>query len=327
MRLSRRDASRFTSKKTGPADGLGEEGWPARDECSAARSNDRTTNAIIMYKILGADQKEYGPISADALRQWIAEGRISGQTLAQADGSAGWKPLSEFAEFGPALAAKGAAPGSRSPVVPGSAPAVPPSNPRSGLAITSLVLGLMSFIGCSIVTGIPAIISGHIALKRSRKSPQQFGGGGLAVGGLVLGYLSLAFLPILAGLMLPALAKAKAKDKAQRISCVNNMKQIGLAARLWANDHGEKFPPDFLSMSNDLSSPKVLTCPGDGSKTKAMDWSAFGSANVSYEYLEPGIAVNGAAQAVVFQCPIHGSVGMGDGSVQMGNQRGGGRRR
>jgi uncharacterized protein DUF4339 len=53
-----------------------------------------------MYKIIGADQKEYGPISADQIRQWIAEGRVDGQTVACAEGTQDWKPLRLFPEFG-----------------------------------------------------------------------------------------------------------------------------------------------------------------------------------------------------------------------------------
>jgi hypothetical protein len=272
-----------------------------------------------VYKILGADQKEYGQIGADVVRQWITEGRVTGQTSAQAEGSAEWKPLSQFAEFAPAFAAKGAAPSLQPPVAPGALPPAFGSKPEKGLAITSMVLGIVSFVGCTVFTGIPAIITGHIALNRTRKSPQQFGGGGLAVAGLVLGYASLAVFPILAGLLLPALAKAKAK--AQQITCISYMKSIGFAARIWSNDHGEKFPPDFQSMSNELVTPKILVCPGDGSRIKAVDWSSLSPGNVSYEYLEPGIAEKGAEQTIVFRCPIHGSIGLGDGSVQMGNQR------
>jgi len=272
-----------------------------------------------MYKILGADQKEYGPASADQIRQWIAEGRANGQTQVREEESSGWRSLSELHEFGAALAAKAAAPSAVPAVGP---PLIPPplisSHPRSsGLAITSLVLGLLSFVGCSIIAGIPAIITGHIAHNRSRKAPQQFGGGGLAIAGLVMGYLSLAFLPILAGMLLPALAKAK--GKAQQIQCVNNMKQIGLAALLWASDHDGKFPPDFASMSNELGSPKLLVCPGDSSKTVASNWPELGPENVSYEYAEPGYdEKSGQPETVVFQCPIHGNVGLGDGSVQGG---------
>ncbi len=56
-----------------------------------------------MYKIIGGDQKEYGPISADQIRQWITEGRLNAHTKAQAEGSPDWKPLSEFLEFAEAL--------------------------------------------------------------------------------------------------------------------------------------------------------------------------------------------------------------------------------
>jgi hypothetical protein len=52
-----------------------------------------------MYKIIGADQKEYGPVSAEHLRQWIKEGRVNAQTLARPEGETEWKPLSAFAEF------------------------------------------------------------------------------------------------------------------------------------------------------------------------------------------------------------------------------------
>lgn len=52
-----------------------------------------------MYKIIGGDQKQYGPISADDVRRWILEGRLNGQTLAWVEGSPEWKPLASFPEF------------------------------------------------------------------------------------------------------------------------------------------------------------------------------------------------------------------------------------
>ncbi len=52
-----------------------------------------------MYKVIGADGQQYGPISANQLRQWVAEGRAVPQTLAQVEGSAEWKPLASFPEF------------------------------------------------------------------------------------------------------------------------------------------------------------------------------------------------------------------------------------
>jgi len=56
-----------------------------------------------MYRIIGADQKEYGPVSADQLRRWIAEGRASGASLIRPEGATEWQPLSAFPEFADAL--------------------------------------------------------------------------------------------------------------------------------------------------------------------------------------------------------------------------------
>ena len=52
-----------------------------------------------MYKIIGADGKEYGPVTADQLKQWIAEGRVNAQTRVLLEGTTDWKPLSAFPEF------------------------------------------------------------------------------------------------------------------------------------------------------------------------------------------------------------------------------------
>src|SRR5437667_12688788 len=70
-----------------------------------------------MYKIIGADQKEYGPVSADQINAWILEGRANGQTQVQPEGSAEWRPLSTFPEFAGVFAATAATATSLSPDV------------------------------------------------------------------------------------------------------------------------------------------------------------------------------------------------------------------
>jgi uncharacterized membrane protein len=61
-----------------------------------------------MYKIIGGDQKQYGPVSTDEVRAWIADGRLNAQSLAWVEGAADWKPLGSFPEFADALRAKAA---------------------------------------------------------------------------------------------------------------------------------------------------------------------------------------------------------------------------
>jgi hypothetical protein len=63
-----------------------------------------------MYKIIGGDQKQYGPVSADEVRHWIADGRLNAQSLAWAEGTADWKPLGSFSEFADALRTQAAPP-------------------------------------------------------------------------------------------------------------------------------------------------------------------------------------------------------------------------
>ena len=52
-----------------------------------------------MYKIIGADKKEYGPVSTEQLREWIQQGRVGAQTLAQAEGQLDWRPIIAFPEL------------------------------------------------------------------------------------------------------------------------------------------------------------------------------------------------------------------------------------
>ena len=110
-----------------------------------------------MYKIIGADQKEYGPISIDQMRQWITEGRINAQTLVWSEASGNWKPLSAYEEL------TGLAPAAGGPTIAPTTP--PPRTAFTGGAATAqprppnyLVQAILVTLCCCLPFGIAAIV-------------------------------------------------------------------------------------------------------------------------------------------------------------------------
>jgi len=145
-----------------------------------------------MYKIQGADQNEYGPVTAEQVRQWIAEHRLNAQSMARLEGEEGWKPLAQFPEFAASLAppppaASAQVPATIAPLSP-LARTVPRTNP---MALTGLIMGLMTVcFGWCCCYGLPfnilGIIFSSIGLSQINKNPQIEKGRGMAIAGLVL---------------------------------------------------------------------------------------------------------------------------------------------
>jgi hypothetical protein len=224
-----------------------------------------------MYKILGGDGKEYGPVSADVLRQWIAQGRAIASTKVQPEGSADWIPLSQLPEFASSLASI-SAPHRPLQSQPGS---------TSGLAIASLVCGALGLFVC--VTSPVGMVLGIMAQSQIKKSNGQIKGSGLAIAGIVLSAITcvLFVIGVFAGMMIPALARAK--GKAQEINCMNNLKQLGLGVKMYASANNGQFPyaTNWCDAINSfVGSAKAFQCPaaqtGQGQSSYAFNASLSG---------------------------------------------------
>src|SRR5437867_6430884 len=115
-----------------------------------------------MYRIIGVDGREYGPVSPEQLRQWIAQGRANAQSQVKAEGAADWQTLASLPEFAADLPVTASAP---APLI-----AAPPTAAKtSGLAVSSLVLGILGVLSCGL-TALVGLILGIVALARINRS-------------------------------------------------------------------------------------------------------------------------------------------------------------
>lgn len=98
-------------------------------------------------------------------------------------------------------------------------------------------------------------------------------------------------------------SRSNTRRRALRIQCMMNLRQTGLAFRIWEGDHGNEYPMavsetnggtmefvtggnefrHFQAMSNELSTPRILVCPADPEiQTPATNFTAFSNSNISY---------------------------------------------
>jgi prepilin-type processing-associated H-X9-DG protein len=280
-----------------------------------------------MYKVRGIDQKEYGPVSAEVVQRWIKEGRANGQTLLQAEGSNEWKPAAQFPEFSAALAAGRSA---TAPPIPEGLPPIPRTagSRLSGLAIASLVLGVLALPTCGI-TGFIGLPMGLVALRRIRQSKGQLTGRGLALAGIgVSAVFLMAGLGIQTGLWWPMIQREKAQR--QSMGCRAHLQELGQALRKYANDHGDRYPfatnwCDVLRGRDD--SPQAFVCPAASAgprstyaynaKLSGLEEPQVTPKTVMLFEIEGGWNVSGGPD-LMLQRPRHGSqnVCFADGSVE-----------
>jgi len=163
----------------------------------------------------------------------------------------------------------------------------PPAVPEaSGLAVASLVAGILSFLCVGPLASIPSVIMGHIALSRIKRDPQAVGGSGMATAGLILGYVNIVIVAILIVVLAPTMAiflpaLTRPQEASRRASCANNLKQMGIVFKMFANENDGSLWPElspepgrlmFANQGTNLTTPvfpelltdtSILVCPSD----------------------------------------------------------------
>ncbi|MEY2410721.1 MAG: hypothetical protein QOF48_3391 [Verrucomicrobiota bacterium] len=147
--------------------------------------------------------------------------------------------------------------------------------------------------------------------------------------GAVLVLPAVGVTAFAAGLLLPAVAKAK--SRAQSISSVSNLKQLGLAARIYAGDHGDKLPPAATwcdAIHENVMSDKPYKAPNDSTpgrcsyaynaKLSGMPESKVSPETVMFFEADAGWNTSGGIELLVARPRQNGVyvIGLADGSVQ-----------
>jgi len=190
-----------------------------------------------MYRIIGADGKEYGPISVDQLKQWIAEGRANAQTRVLPEGQTEWRTLAEVPELAALLA------GPVPTFTPGPAPAAFPApaagdpaqlvnGPAIGLIIAAVVGFLWQAFNLVLRFGFSAL-----AARQSADQPwANMLSGTLGLIGAVIGILTTGII-IFGALKMKNLENyglAVAASIIAMVPCISPCCLIGLPIGIWA---------------------------------------------------------------------------------------------
>jgi hypothetical protein len=226
-----------------------------------------------MQIYIGRDGQREGPFTIEEVRARIAQGQARPDDLAWYDGAPGWMPLREV-------------PGLQQPVatvVPPAIPSPPPPIPRPSvgipgpitaqqpqetLAIVSLVLGILGLVAIPFIASIPGVVCGHMALGKIKRAAGTLGGRGLAIGGLVTGYLGIVICLAIAAVIaiaVTAVVKSAGPFKQQVTSGIETFAAVASATQIhasctaYAAANDGKFPPTlealvptYLSDAEDL---------------------------------------------------------------------------
>lgn len=252
------------------------------------------------------DKQMMGRYSELDIRYGLAEGKFHGSDIGWCAGMEEGLPLDELI-----------APGNKplSPRKPGTAEAVSAahvhqtrrpgaSRPRgtSAMAVFAFLTGVLSLLTCGLL-GVGAVITlimGHVALSRIGKSDGRLAGRGVAVCGLVMGYLSLILMVLITAVMLlPAFTDFReqvSREFFTGVKSVKNAQSIVLACQQYAAEHEGRFPENLEVLVQELyiKNPDILTDPLLKSNSQ-----------IGYEYLGEGMKASDPGDAIVLRGKSH----------------------
>jgi hypothetical protein len=184
-----------------------------------------------MYRIIGSDEKEYGPITIEQVRQWIAEGRANAQTRVLVEGTTVWKTLGELPEFGLGTPSR--------PEVLSSYAATPQvadpnlvSGPATGLIVVA-VLGFLAQVGGLVMNTAFA----SMAAQQTQNVPWAgMMSGTAAIAGAIIGIIT-SVLVLVGGLKMKKLESyglVMTASIVAMIPCISPCCLVGLPIGIWA---------------------------------------------------------------------------------------------
>jgi competence protein ComGC len=155
-----------------------------------------------------------------------------------------------------------------------------PQPKTSALAIWSLVLSILGLVLLLVCIGplfaIPGVICGHLAYSRIKRSSGTLASQGMALAGLITGYVSIGLSVLLVPMMLAIAIPnfVKARETAQMNACINNLRMIDAAKQEWALENSKKntdtpTQADLTHLKNGQSfkNGQFPTCPAGGTYT------------------------------------------------------------
>jgi hypothetical protein len=144
-----------------------------------------------IYKIIGNDGQEYGPVTGEQIRAWIAEGRVDRRTPVFVDGAKDWTFFGLLPEFTNCFAASGTPP---TIAPPPRGPATPGRIAKTNFyAQAGLIFGILSLTCCccGFPFGILGLVFSLVGLSQINANPELHEGRSMAIAGLILSGLSL----------------------------------------------------------------------------------------------------------------------------------------